>query len=1013
LQLIAVHADGRPLQQTLLATVSVARVEWQTLRALEAGHAAGYRSEPLFTNLLRRTLQTSAVEQREQAWDIKGSQGSGLQFTPPEAGTYLLEAVAADEAGRPVVSAMLIHASGPEQPAWNYRNPVKIDLVADKPAYQPGDIATLLVQTPIAGQALVTVERDEVRRAFVQEVSRSASTIRIPIRAEDAPNVFVSVLIVRGADQSPLALPAPEYRLGYCQLLVTNPATRLHVSLQPSSTSYRPADDIEVVATITDAAARPVADAALTLFAVDEGVLRLSGPATIDPHAYFHQQRPLAVECRLSLRHLFPEEPSARDFGNKGYLVGGGGQARVRKNFAATAFWADDLRTDAAGRVVVRFRAPDSLTRYRLVAVAHAREEQFGSAESALTVDKPLLLEPALPQFATLGDQLDARAVVHNLMSEPADVEVSLGLDKLARCPQPLQRVLAVPANGSVKVEFPLEMVGLGPAVWTWRARFVEGGKTPRGCTGFADAVQSTLSIGPLAPLLRETQTFRHERGEADLLARANPQLLEGTGTLTLRLSNTRLSELGEAASHLLHYPYGCVEQTSSSLLPWLVLKRFPLIAPARGSNSVAVARAIEAGINRLLSMQTSEGGLGYWPGGREPMYWGSAYGGLTLALAQKAGAPVPPERFARLLRFLQDGLKENSPQPSTLSEHCLALLALAMAGRAEPAYHEKLFQNRAQLSGEDAALLAVAVGESGGPPSMLAELLQARAAVPRQADAFGCDARALSIRLLAWLRHRPTDPEVERTLLALFERTKNAHWNTTQANAWALLAMADFAERVEAVSGVDGSFRCGDRSETFALPQKPAVQDYLFSLNGGRPQLFLSNAGPQRLYANWTMEGRPRVGRQPGQDAGFSFTRQYFKLSNEGLESPTNAFRVGERVLVKLRLTSRAPAQYVAIDDPLPSVFEAINPNFRSRAGAGPGIAASPEWFSDFREIRADRVLFFRNYLPAGTYEIQYLARVRAGGRVTAPPAKVEEMYHPERFGLAESLSVTSHSFD
>jgi uncharacterized protein YfaS (alpha-2-macroglobulin family) len=62
---------------------------------------------------------------------------------------------------------------------------------------------------------------------------------------------------------------------------------------------------------------------------------------------------------------------------------------------------------------------------------------------------------------------------------------------------------------------------------------------------------------------------------------------------------------------------------------------------------------------------------------------------------------------------------------------------------------------------------------------------------------------------------------------------------------------------------------------------------------------------------------------------------------------------------------------------------------------------------------MRTDRVLFFRDHAPPGQYEIRYLARVRAAGTVTAPGTKAEEMYHPERFGLAETMRVTSLPLD
>jgi len=124
----------------------------------------------------------------------------------------------------------------------------------------------------------------------------------------------------------------------------------------------------------------------------------------------------------------------------------------------------------------------------------------------------------------------------------------------------------------------------------------------------------------------------------------------------------------------------------------------------------------------------------------------------------------------------------------------------------------------------------------------------------------------------------------------------------------------------------------------------------------------------------------------------------------------------VGDRVLVTLRLSAPEAAEYVAVEDPLPGVLEALNPEFKTQQTAAlsrqlPWTDAddADEWWSDFREIRADRVLFFCDRVPAGHYLIRYVARVRAAGTVIAPAAKVEEMYRPERFGLSDTQTVST----
>ena len=117
----------------------------------------------------------------------------------------------------------------------------------------------------------------------------------------------------------------------------------------------------------------------------------------------------------------------------------------------------------------------------------------------------------------------------------------------------------------------------------------------------------------------------------------------------------------------------------------------------------------------------------------------------------------------------------------------------------------------------------------------------------------------------------------------------------------------------------------------------------------------------------------------------------------------------MGDRVLITLDFSSQTRASYLAINDPLPAVFEAVNPEFKSQEMAGLNLANV--WRSDFTELREDRALFFTNSYWPGRHQIRYLARVRAAGTATAPPTKIEEMYHPERFGLGESQVVVGKS--
>ncbi len=151
-----------------------------------------------------------------------------------------------------------------------------------------------------------------------------------------------------------------------------------------------------------------------------------------------------------------------------------------------------------------------------------------------------------------------------------------------------------------------------------------------------------------------------------------------------------------------------------------------------------------------------------------------------------------------------------------------------------------------------------------------------------------------------------------------------------------------------------------------------------------------------------------PPVALQPRQNRGYGVSRSYYKIGGDGALEEAKDLLVGDRVVVVLRVENQAPGHFVAIDDPLPAILEAVNPEFKSQQVGGEDAGAR-DWNSDYREVRAERVLYFCDHLPAGTHTFRYLARVRSAGRVMAPSTKVEEMYRPERFGLGEGSMLES----
>jgi uncharacterized protein YfaS (alpha-2-macroglobulin family) len=1011
IELIAVDPDGETLPAPVKAMLHLKRITWQTNRLAAAGDTTEFDSKAQLEVIWERELSTKPG----RGADRKPLAATLSDVVAGKPGEYLLEATGKDAQGHDILTSVNFEVAGPGETVWNYRNPYGIDLVTDKESYEPGQTATILVKTPIAGDALVTVERDRVLRSFVTRLSGNAPSIQVPVAETDAPNVFVSVMLLRGANDSPRKIKAPEYRIGYCELRVARPGDKLTVQVRPLSATAKPGDKIALEAEVRDAKSKPAPDSEVVLFAVDEGVLSLTDYQTPDPLDFFNQRRALGVQTNLTLPTLLKGEAEESDFANKGYLIGDGKGGPpllngLRKNFLACGFWNATLRTDAQGRVRAEFVAPDSLTRYRVMAVAATRQNQFGTGESAFEINKPVMIEASLPHFANLGDKLVLRGVLHNTTDLAGEADVELQLDATAKAGE-VKRHVTLPAQGSVPIDFPTEIVATGKGQWRWSVHFVSADKK----TEFQDALQSEVNVGYPAPLLREVETKRVEGNDAELKRISDPQIMEGSGQATVDVANTRVIELRESLRYLLHYPYGCVEQTTSSLLPWLMVRDLRETLPELKKTDAEINAAVNRGVNLLMSMQTSGGGLSFWPGGREATLWGSAYGGLALAVAQKQKFSVPEAETKRVFGYLSEQLRGMAKDATGygLSAQCLAVYTLAIFGKPEPAYHDLLFQKRAKLSAEDRALVALAVIESKGPKAMIDELLRA----PTSSDAyldqfFGSVARENALHLFAWTRHEPRSPRVDELAVELFRRRSNGHWSTTQSNAWALLALSSYLRQVETGDkNATGQVSWDKATASFAVSKDKPLATATFPIvnKTAAEPIRLTKSGGQ-IFSEVTVEARPTMIERPRQDRGYSITRRYSKLGDDGRLSAAENLRVGDRVLVTLDVDVRRRATYLAVEDPLPGVFEAINPAFKSQEVAA-GETLGTEWVSDYHELREDRAVFFADLLYPGRYTLRYLARVIAAGDAIAASAKIEEMYHPERFGITETMHVRTES--
>ncbi|MEZ5387977.1 MAG: alpha-2-macroglobulin family protein [Prosthecobacter sp.] len=1048
LEVVAIDSKGAPVAGNVRVDLRVERQEYHTLKIATAGGGTTTKDQVVLREELKQSMDLKPA--------TAGSAPSAtMAFTPTKGGVYFLTAESIDAKGTKVLSRMPFYAVGGGEFPWAMEDGNRMNLQPEKTTLKPGEDAVIVVKTPIAGTALVTLERNSIHRQFVTEISLDNPVIRVPLGEDEFPNAYVSVTVIRGSAASPKQHKMPDYRVGYCALTIESDAKDLKLAVQPDRDEVRPAEEVSITTTVTDARGTPVSGADVTLYAVDEGVLSLMSYETPNPSDFFHQEFPLAIDSFTSFDSLLSEELAMRDRGNKGFVVGGGeasgmmapGNVTVRKNFVATPLWLASGTTDAAGRLTASVTVPDNLTRYRVMAVAAHGVDRFGNGESSFKINKPLMIEPAVPRFARLGDEFLVKAVVHNTTPHSGAVEVTLDLDETADfiqekrdfIPASLKPdmgggvkqqkvILQIKAGQTAATAFPVQFVQLGSAKWTWKAQAVNWPEAA------ADGTESNFEVNHPVPELRYVSYTRLKAEEPveNLVKDVNPALLEGEGELSLGISNSRLYEARDALDYLLRYPYGCVEQTTSATMPWLALGKYEPLFPDQLGGGKA-KEVVQAGVNKLMQMITDEGGLAYWPGGREPSFWGSAYGGLLLLRARDQGALIPDEVINRLVGYLSKRLRglDEEKDLYNITDSAMALYTLAKAGKPEPAYQNLLFARRDKLPETARLYLALSMCLSNTPEQQIKDTLGWKPPAPPAKDKGKTKPKAnpapapviwshwagsganKALRLICYTHLGLTTDAEDLAVSILQSRNGRGEWGNTFTNAWTLTALAAY-ERSLKKSGEPllATAHWDTVDQPLSLTAGYSSAKVNFALNQTLSAAPLSITLPDGREAFGRVEARsfPPKRDFAGENKGYAIERSYEELNMDGSTSGTDDLRVGDMVVVTLKIEIGGGDRYLAIDDALPAVFEAINPEFDTQ-NAREG-AQMPEgtqaWFCDHREIRTDRALFFTNYAPAkGKFSLRYLARVIAEGDTTAPPARIEAMYQPDKYGLSPSQRI------
>jgi alpha-2-macroglobulin len=1025
--------------------VTLTQIQWKSVRRAEG--------EGFYT------WETQKSEVPAGKWTVTTTEPPvPLEIPVPNGGYFVLRARATDTEGRSAVTTTSFYALGEGYTAWARYDHSRIDLVPERKTYRPGDTARIMIQSPWEkATALVTTEREGIRSHRQFALTSTQQAIEVPVTGQDIPNLYVSVLLVKGRTQQPgdplkpntdVSDPGkPAFRLGYAELKVENKTKRLSVAVRADKEEYRPANTATVTVDVRDSRGAGAASE-VTLWAVDYGVLSLTGYKTPDVLDSVYVQKALQVINSDNRQRIV----SRRVLTPKGATEGGGGGAdagagTLRKDFRVLAFWLGSVVTDANGHARVEVKLPESLTTYRVMAVAGDLQSRFGSADSEVRINKPVTLKAAFPRFLAVGDKASFGAVVTSQLKTAANATVTIkSLDpNVLGVTGAAQQAVALAAGGASEVRFDFVAKAIGRARLQIAVRAGSEG----------DAFEDVLPIEVLAS--PETVAAYGEAGDGKPTATETLTIpagvVPGFGGLHVDVASTAMVGLNEGASYLVEYPYGCAEQRASRALALLLAAdlgdafRLPGIEPAQ------LRSTVQAALKELEKFQCSSGGFAYWAG---DCTTGSAY--LTAYLlhvfkvASDLKYAVDADRQKRAYDYLQKELSQPPPVnegwwPSYTAWQAFAAKVLAEGGRNQDSNLTRLYGYRDRMPVFALAYLRdgmAAAGESSGPRAedlgrRLANAILVEggsAHVEEVSDPYllwywSSHTRSTAIALNTLVRTGGGDAAIRGLVHWLMTVRKNGRWGNTQENAMAMEALVAYYRKYESVvPDFRATVKLGSaevarkefkgRSTAAATTDLSMAQVLAQGAAGTSRPLTFTRDGTGTLFYTARLRYAADQLFQQGLDSGMAIERSYAPYVESGERPPaTTSFKAGDLVRVTLTLQLTKERRFVAVTDPLAAGFEPVESWFKTTAAAlaeqqDEQPEATRGWFSwwqrggfDHVERRDDSVVLFATRLSEGRHTFSYIVRATTAGTFRTAPAHAEEMYEPEVFGRTATAVV------
>ncbi|WP_041555107.1 alpha-2-macroglobulin family protein [Nostoc sp. PCC 7524] len=958
-----------------------------------------------------------------------------VNLKPTESGSYRIRANFSNTQEELTATDSQIWVTGNNPVYWGSEEQNRLEVKLDKQEYQPGEIATALIQSPYPDAELYfAVIKDKPLYEQLTKVSGGAPQIQFQVTPEMLPNAAVEAVLVRQG--APINQVEPGsldklVKIGFTPFKVNLQEKYLKVQVTPLQASLEPGAESTIQLELKDNQNNPT-QGQLTVMVVNEAVLQLSGYRPPDLVETVYAQQPISTRFSDNRPDVViqPQDVAKpKGWGYGGGFSAGAANTRVRTDFQALAYYNASVLTDAEGKAQITFKLPDDLTTWRVMVVATDGNLRFGNGEATFITTKPLLTNAILPQFVRPGDRILAGLSVTNNTSTSGHLTINGELNgtvKFAQKNPNTTNLQTKTTSATQAYRFPMMAENVGVA----QVRF-----TTQLNNTAADAFAVPLEVKPLEVTEQVVETGVTEK-QVKIPLNVDKNVYPNAGGLDIQLASTLIPEIKAPAKQVLandDLPFA--EPAASQLMIAANLQTLAQKYSQTFAEFNPPQQANQA-ITQLQKLQIADGGFAAFPGQQKSDPWVSAYAAESLIQAQQAFPNgVDTAMLSRLKNYLQKVLANPGQYEFCKQQLCRtqlqlnALIALSELGDKRNSFLGEIYQQRNNFDIVTQIKLARYLSQfsewQDESQQMLSQLQEniyetGRTAVISLPKSWGwmSSNTAIQAQALKLFIANQSQPEViDKLFQSLLAQRRNGTWQTNYNNAQALTALVAYSQLQPTPPNFLATVQLAGKKlgeNRFNGYQNPSLQLNvpMDKLPRGRHDLTLQKSGNGKLHYLVAYSYR-LPGNQPGRFNGLRVTKAISKVGESkplqktgiyAFDKPLNV-ESGQVFDIGLEIIADHPVDHIVIKDPLPAGLEAVDQSFQTATAALQAQADS--WQIGYRNIYRDRIIAYANHLEPGVYSLHYLVRSVTPGTFLWPGAEVHLQYAPEEFGRSASSTL------